>query len=239
MGGGTLGSAAPTDRAAAASAASPRLPDTNSLRRIYQTPRSGPRAGSRTASSGATCLPVLTPYDSARPWSPSALDPARGRAACSGSRMQPTTLWGVDLGGTKIEAAVIDASRPTAPLHRVRLETESSQGYDHIVGRIRTAVEQLASATGLTRPRVIGIGTPGTTEPASGLLKNSNTVCLNGQPLAADLSAALGAECRLANDANCFALAEASLGAARGRDVVIGLILGTGVGSGIVVHGRA
>ncbi len=153
--------------------------------------------------------------------------------------MQPTTLWGVDLGGTKIETAVIDASRPNTPLHRVRLETESSRGYDHIVGRIRTAVEQLASVTGLARPRVIGIGTPGTTEPATGLLKNSNTVCLNGQPLATDLSAALGAECRLANDANCFALAEASLGAARGRAVVMGLILGTGVGSGIVVHGRA
>jgi N-acetylglucosamine kinase len=71
-----------------------------------------------------------------------------------------------------------------------------------------------------------------------GTLKNSNTVCLNGRPLGHDLSVALGADTRLANDANCFALAEATLGAARGRNVVIGLILGTGVGSGIVVHGR-
>ncbi|HEX6050613.1 MAG TPA: ROK family protein, partial [Gemmatimonadaceae bacterium] len=149
------------------------------------------------------------------------------------------SLWGIDLGGTKIEAVVIDSARPTEPRHRIRLETESDRGYDHIIERIRTAVERLVSATGLPRPGVIGVGTPGTTEPATGLLKNSNTVCLNGRPLGTDLAAALGVECRLANDANCFALAEASFGAAQGRDVVIGLILGTGVGSGIVVHGRA
>jgi predicted NBD/HSP70 family sugar kinase len=85
---------------------------------------------------------------------------------------------------------------------------------------------------------VIGVATPGAIEPATGTLKNSNTVCLNGRPLATDLSSALGVDVRLANDANCFALAEATLGAARNRGVVIGLILGTGVGSGIVVHGR-
>jgi fructokinase len=155
------------------------------------------------------------------------------------SSPRPPLLWGIDLGGTKIEAAVIDADRPGEPLARVRLETESSRGYDHIIGRIRAAIDQLKAGTGLAHPTVVGIGTPGTGEPSTGLVKNSNTVCLNGQPLAADLSTALGAECRLANDANCFALAEATLGAARGRDVVVGLILGTGVGSGIVVHGRA
>jgi len=149
-----------------------------------------------------------------------------------------TRLWGIDLGGTKIEGAVLDPGRPAEPLARVRVDTESSRGYDHILGRIRSVLEELVATTKLPWPRMVGVGTPGTTEPATGLLKNSNTVCLNGRPLAADLSATLGADCRLANDANCFALAEATLGAARGRDVVVGLILGTGVGSGIVVHGR-
>ena len=146
--------------------------------------------------------------------------------------------WGIDLGGTKIEGVVLDASAPDRAIARVRVSTESERGYDHIVGRVRTVVERLEAATGIVRPTTIGVGTPGAIEPASGRLKNSNTTCLNGQPLGHDLSAALGVETRLANDANCFALAEATLGAARNRDVVVGLILGTGVGSGIVVHGR-
>ena len=149
-----------------------------------------------------------------------------------------TRLWGIDLGGTKIEGAVLDPDRPAEPLARVRVDTESSQGYDHILRRIRSVLEELAATTKLPWPRMVGVGTPGTTEPATGRLKNSNTVCLNGRALAADLAATLGAGCRLANDANCFALAEATLGAARGRAVVLGLIIGTGVGSGIVVHGR-
>jgi predicted NBD/HSP70 family sugar kinase len=145
---------------------------------------------------------------------------------------------GIDLGGTKIEGVVLDASAPDRAVARVRVSTQSDRGYDHIVDRVRTVVEQLEAATGIARPATIGIGTPGAIEAASGRLKNSNTTCLNGRPLGHDLSAALGVETRLANDANCFALAEATLGAARNRDVVVGLILGTGVGSGIVVHGR-
>ena len=147
-------------------------------------------------------------------------------------------LWGVDLGGTKIEGAIIDANHPDRAVARVRLTTESDGGYDHIVDRVRTVVERLEATSGLTRPRVIGFGTPGTVEHSSGTLKNSNTVCLNGRPLGRDLAAALGVDARLTNDANCFALAEATLGAGQGRDVVLGLILGTGVGSGIVVSGR-
>jgi len=146
--------------------------------------------------------------------------------------------WGIDLGGTKIEGAIIHPAEGNRAEHRVRVATESDHGYDHVVGRVGLVVRMLEEASGLRRPNVIGFGTPGTTEPSTGLLKNSNTVCLNGRPLARDLSATLGVEARLANDANCFALAEATLGAARGRAVVIGLILGTGVGSGIVVHGR-
>ncbi|HEX5077157.1 MAG TPA: ROK family protein [Gemmatimonadaceae bacterium] len=147
-------------------------------------------------------------------------------------------LWGVDLGGTKIEGVVVGAADPERVIARTRIPTESALGYAHIVGRVRLVVEQLEAASRTTRPAVIGIGTPGAIEPATGTLKNSNTTCLNGKPLARDLADALGVEARLANDANCFALAEATLGAARGRSVVVGLILGTGVGGGIVVHDR-
>jgi predicted NBD/HSP70 family sugar kinase len=147
-------------------------------------------------------------------------------------------LFGVDLGGTKIEGAVVDSDRPDRALCRLRVPTESDRGYEHVVGRIEKLVSEMESASGVPRPARIGFGTPGTTDPASGLLKNSNSTCLNGRPLRSDLSRRLGVEARLANDANCFALAEALFGAARGRDVVLGLILGTGVGSGIVVGGR-
>ena len=148
------------------------------------------------------------------------------------------TLWGLDLGGTKIEGALIDPTQPEIALHRLRLPTEAAHGYDHIVTQIERVVTQLEKVSGQPRPKIIGIGTPGATEPATGLLKNSNTTCLNGRPLRADLVARLQTNVRLANDANCCALAEATLGSARGRSVVVGLILGTGVGSGIVVNGH-
>ncbi len=147
-------------------------------------------------------------------------------------------LWGVDLGGTKIEGAIVDTAQTGRARWRVRVPTESQRGYDHILGQTRKLIEQLEAASGLERPDVIGFGTPGTVEPATGTMKNCNTVCLNGRPLSADLSATLGVTVKVANDANCLALAEATLGAARGKGVVVALILGTGVGSGIVVHGR-
>jgi predicted NBD/HSP70 family sugar kinase len=147
-------------------------------------------------------------------------------------------LWGIDLGGTKIEGVILDPARPGEPIHRLRLPTESARGYEHVVAQIVRVVEQLEGAAGTRRPARIGVGTPGATEPATGLLKNSNTTCLNGRALGADLTRALGVEAVLANDANCCALAEATLGAGRGRRVVMGLILGTGVGGGIVVDGR-
>lgn len=147
-------------------------------------------------------------------------------------------LWGIDLGGTKIEGAIVDPSRPGEARHRLRLPTEGDRGYDHVVSQIERVVTELERVSGQRRPASIGVGTPGATEPATGLLKNSNTVCLNGRPLAADLSARLGVTALLANDANCCALAEATLGAGRGRSVVFGVILGTGVGGGVVVNGR-
>ena len=147
-------------------------------------------------------------------------------------------LWGVDLGGTKIEGAIVDIAQAGRALWRVRVPTESQHGYDHVLGQTGKLIEELEAASGLPRPDAIGFGTPGTVEPATGTMKNCNTVCLNGRPLSADLSATLGVTVKIANDANCLALAEATLGAARGKGVVVALILGTGVGSGIVVHGR-
>lgn len=147
-------------------------------------------------------------------------------------------LWGIDLGGTKAEGVILDPKSPGAAMHRLRVPTEASGGYDHILGQIQTLVEQLESASGVQRPVKIGIGTPGVTNPKTGLLKNSNTLCLNGRPLSLDLSAKLGVETILANDANCCALAEATLGAAKGYKTVFGIILGTGVGGGIVVDGH-
>lgn len=146
--------------------------------------------------------------------------------------------WGIDLGGTKIEGTILDKAHPEKPIHRLRLPTESPQGYDHILGQISRLVALLEDASGLQRPERIGVGTPGVTIPSSGLLKNSNTLCLNGHPLASDISRVLGSEVILANDANCCALAEATLGAAKGFRTVFGIILGTGVGGGIVVDGR-
>lgn len=144
--------------------------------------------------------------------------------------------WGIDLGGTKIEGVVLGRDRE--PICRIRLATEADKGYEHIIGRIGALVDQMATQTGLSRPSRIGVGTPGAADPTSGLMKNCNTTALNGRPLPADLSAHLGLEAVVANDANCFALAEAKMGAAKGADVVFGVIMGTGVGGGVVVGGR-
>lgn len=145
--------------------------------------------------------------------------------------------WGIDLGGTKIEGVVLPKGS-VEPLCRMRVATEADRGYEHIVSRIVALVEQMEAETGIARPPRIGVGTPGAAEPSTGRMKNCNSTALNGQPLPADLSASLGVEAVVANDANCFALAEATLGAATDAEVVFGVIMGTGVGGGIVVHGR-
>jgi len=148
------------------------------------------------------------------------------------------SLFGIDLGGTKIEGAVIDPARPDCALCRLRLPTEGAKGYEHVISQVVKVVRMLERESGERRPAVIGIGTPGVIDPLSGIQKNSNTTCLNGRPLGRDLARALGVEPRMANDANCFALAEAMFGAGRNRKVVVGLILGTGCGGGIVVEGK-
>lgn len=146
--------------------------------------------------------------------------------------------WGIDLGGTKIEGVIMDSSRPAEALFRLRRETGASLGYEHILSQIEGVIADLESASGLTRPPKIGIGTPGAMEPSTGRLKNSNTTCLNDQPILQDLERLTGSQILMANDANCFALAEALIGAAAGAGVVFGVILGTGVGGGVVVNGR-
>lgn len=132
----------------------------------------------------------------------------------------------------------MDSSRPAEALFRLRRETGASLGYEHILSQIEGVIADLESASGLTRPPKIGIGTPGAMEPSTGRLKNSNTTCLNDQPILQDLERLTGSQILMANDANCFALAEALIGAAAGAGVVFGVILGTGVGGGVVVNGR-
>ena len=141
---------------------------------------------------------------------------------------------GVDLGGTKTEGIVMgDAGEILA---RERRPTPRADGYHAILTDIRDLVLELERHTG-ARCRV-GLGTPGAISAKTGLLKNSNTVCLNGRPVKQDLEHLLAREIRIANDANCFALSEALDGAAQDTPVVFGVILGTGVGGGIVVNGR-
>ena len=140
---------------------------------------------------------------------------------------------GIDLGGTKIEGlALADDGRALAR-HRVPAPRGD---YDRSVGAIAGMVAHLEQAAG-TRGSV-GVGIPGAVSPATGLVKNANSTWLIGTPLQEDLSRALGRPVRLANDANCFALSEATDGAAAGAAVVFGVILGTGTGGGVVVHGR-
>lgn len=140
---------------------------------------------------------------------------------------------GVDLGGSKIEGAAIDAAG--AVLLRRRIPTPAGD-YDATLDAIADLVAGIERQIGA--PATVGIGMPGAISPATGLVKNANSVCLNGRPLQADLETALGRPVRLANDANCFALSEATDGAAAGHGIVFGVILGTGVGGGIAIDGR-
>ena len=140
---------------------------------------------------------------------------------------------GIDLGGTKIEGiAIADAGA-----ERVRRRVAAPRGdYAQTLAAIVTLVETLEHDAG--QAGTVGVGIPGTISPATGLIKNSNSTWLNGTPLAEDLPRLLRRPVRFANDANCFALSEATDGAAAGADVVFGVIIGTGTGGGIVVRGQ-
>jgi fructokinase len=153
-----------------------------------------------------------------------AVDDWRGKTA---SRI------GIDLGGTKIEVVALDDT--AREVFRRRADTPQGD-YD---ATLRTVAELVRMAENAVSSQCsVGVGTPGSLSPGGELLRNSNSVCLNGRPLKRDLEAVLGREIRMANDANCFALSEAIDGAAAGADTVFGVIIGTGVGAGIVVRGH-
>lgn len=140
---------------------------------------------------------------------------------------------GVDIGGTKIEAVALSARGDSLIRERAPTPQGDYRGTVRAVAALVRAMQQ-----SLTAPATIGVGIPGTWSAATGLVTNSNSVCLIGNPLQADLEAAVGQPIRIANDANCFALSEAVDGAAAGLPVVFGVILGTGVGGGLVVRGE-
>ncbi len=140
---------------------------------------------------------------------------------------------GIDLGGTKIEGILLDEKYNT--IQRKRIETHQENGYDSIVKSIISLINELKVKT--EEETSFGICTPGVIDANSGLVKNSNTLCLIGMPLKTDIEKALGSQIIMENDANCFALAESLLGSAKGYDVVFGVIMGTGVGGGIVING--
>lgn len=140
---------------------------------------------------------------------------------------------GIDLGGTKIEALALDAAGRER--FRRRVATPSGE-YDATLDAIVALVGEAEASLGVRAS--VGVGTPGSISRATGLLRGANSVCLNGRAIRDDLSSRLGREVRVTNDANCFALSEATDGAGGGAEVVFGVILGTGVGGGIVVQGR-
>jgi fructokinase len=139
---------------------------------------------------------------------------------------------GIDLGGTKTEIIALDADG--SECLRRRVATPGS--YAGVLDMLATLVAEAEGELG--QRGSIGIGTPGAPSAVDGRLKNSNSVCLNGQPLLRDLRARLGRPVTMSNDANCFVLSEATDGAAAGDAVVFGVIIGTGTGAGIAVHGR-
>ncbi|OFX03821.1 MAG: transcriptional regulator [Alphaproteobacteria bacterium RIFCSPHIGHO2_12_FULL_66_14] len=140
---------------------------------------------------------------------------------------------GIDLGGTKIEGLVLDKDGT----ERARLRVPTPQTtYEDAITAIVDVVRELERKAGARCS--VGLATPGATSPATSLIKNANSTRLNGRPLHRDIERALGREVRMANDANCFAVSEATDGAAAGREIVFGVILGTGVGGGIAINGR-
>jgi fructokinase len=171
-----------------------------------------------------------------------------GSAICLRMTQSPVLLAselriGIDLGGTKTEAAVIrsDPSGQIEVLLRTRVPTMRAGGYEHVLQSTVALIRDSAQQAGCDPLKVpIGVGMPGSVRRRDGAVKNSNTTCLNGRPFRADLQSALGRPIEFDNDANCFALAEATLGAAApwSKGLVFGVIMGSGVGGAVVVDGR-
>jgi len=152
------------------------------------------------------------------------------------------SLWGIDLGGTKIEGVILKSVEDPQVLFRDRLPTEADQGYEHILDQAKKVVDMMERTVGY-KPDRIGFSTPGVLDPKLGTMKNCNTVAMNGRRMKDDLERMLGVQVEMANDADCFALAEARYGVVKEQfpdaRIVFGVIMGTGVGGGIVVDGRA
>jgi fructokinase len=147
--------------------------------------------------------------------------------------LQPPVRFGIDLGGTKIEIVALAPNGAELLRRRTATPRDDYAATLAAVARLVGDAERDLRLTG-----TVGVGTPGSISRATGLLRGSNSVCLNGEPIKRDLEQLLDREVRITNDANCFALSEATDGAGSGARVVFGAILGTGVGAGIVVDGR-
>ena len=141
---------------------------------------------------------------------------------------------GIDLGGTKIEAILLSSANKV--VERMRIPTNQKDGYEAIIERIINLTKKVRAKT--NQECSIGICTPGSLDMETGVLKNSNTVCLIGKPIKSDLENELNCPIAIDNDANCFAMAEAILGAGKNYAVVFGVIIGTGVGGGIILNRR-
>jgi len=140
-----------------------------------------------------------------------------------------------------MEGIILEPAESPVTICRLRIPSGAEKGYEHVTGQIVTLVEMMKTASGL-KPERLGMGTPGILDPLTQTMKNCNSVCLNGRPLKADIEKMLGIPVRLANDANCFALAETLYGVVKDEcpnaRVVFGVIMGTGVGGGIVIDNK-
>ena len=158
------------------------------------------------------------------------------------SLIDKNSLWGIDMGGTKIEGVILKSAEDPEVLFRDRVPTEADQGYEHILDQIKKVVDMMEKEAGF-KPVQLGMGTPGALDPKLGVMKNCNSVVMNGKPMKRDLEKMLGIKLEMANDADCFALAEARFGVVKEEypdaRVVFGVIMGTGVGGGLVIDGRA
>jgi len=149
--------------------------------------------------------------------------------------------WGISLGESKIEGIVLADSASRQVLRRMRIPTELDKGYYHVLGQIHKLVEVLSAEVGV-RPDKIGIACRGSIDPITKTLKGSGWEVMNDKPILTDLQTYLGVPIKMANDANCFALAEARFGEVLdvlpAAKTVVGVIVGAGVGAGIVINGR-
>jgi len=150
-------------------------------------------------------------------------------------------ILGIDLGGTKIEGIILKSDKEPIEIERLRINTEEDKGYNQIINNIKKLVDTLENKVNY-KFKKIGIGTPGTLDPETQLLKNSNSQNLNKKSIKSDLENLLGKKVNIENDANCFALAETKFGAVKDQmphaKIVFGVIIGTGVGGGIIIDNK-